>query len=131
MGSFVNPNYISGLKAGADLSASTNRYIALQIEADGDVNTAGANEYEFVGFLQNLPAGDGSAAEIAGHGGGSKAIAAGNITAGNKLTTDASGHLVAITTGQTKACVAMALENAVDNDIFNVLVLDGTSHTEP
>lgn len=130
MPSFASANYLSGLKAGADLSAAANRYKALQIAADGDVELATANEMEFVGFLQNTPA-NGAAAEIAGNGGGSKAIAGGTIAAGNRLTTDANGDLVAITTGQTKACVAIALEGAVDNDVFSVWVLDGSTHTAP
>lgn len=129
-GSFPSANYISGLRAGADLSASTNRYKALLLATDGDVELAVANEMEFIGFLQNTPA-SGEPAEIAGVGGGSKAIAGGTINAGDLLTTDAAGDLVAITTGQTKAAVARALEGAVDNDIFAVLVLAGTTHTAP
>lgn len=126
--SFPQANYIPGFRAGADLSSS--RYVALQLASDGDVEAATANEMEFIGFLQNAPA-SGAVAEIAGLGGGAKAIAAGNINPGDKLTTDSSGHLVAITTGQTKAAVAVALSSAVDNDIFDVLVLSGSTHTYP
>jgi hypothetical protein len=129
-GSFPTANYIPGFRAGADLSASTNRYKALFLATDGDVELATANEMEFIGFLQNCPA-SGSPAEIAGMGGGSKAIAGGTIDAGNLLTTDGNGDLVAITTGQTKAAVARALEGAVDNDVFAVLVLSGATHTAP
>ncbi len=125
MSSIVTPKYISGRKAGADLSATAKRYTALQLEADGDVNTTGADEADFIGFLQNLPA-DTKGAEIAGPSGGSKAIAAGTITAGNFLKTDASGHLLAIGPNETARCVAMALESAVDNDVFEVLVLQPT-----
>jgi hypothetical protein len=127
MSSFPTPVLISGFVAAADLSAK--RYTAVLLGASG-VNVAGADEMEFLGFLQNAPA-SGAQCEIAVNGGGSKAIAAGNITAGDKLTTDASGHLVAITTGQTKAAVAIALTAAVDNDVFEVLVLDGSTHTYP
>ncbi len=129
-GAFPTANYIPGFKAGADLSAATNRYKALQLAADGDVELATANEMEFIGFLQNTP-GDTAPAEIAGPGGGSKAVAGGTIQAGDKLTTDGSGDLVSITTGQTKAAVAIALEDAADNDIFAVFVLPGTTHTYP
>lgn len=127
MSSFPTPVLISGLTAAADLS--TKRYKAVLLGASG-VNVAGANEMEFVGFLQNAPA-SGGVCEIAANGGGSKAIAGGTIAAGDKLTTDASGDLVAITTGQTKAAVAIALTGAADNDIFEVLVLSGSTHTYP
>jgi hypothetical protein len=130
MSSFPNPVYLSGLRAGADLSASTNRYKAVFLATDGDVELATANEMEFIGFLQNTPA-SGSPAEIATAGGGSKAIAGGAIDAGQLLTTDAAGELVAITTGQTKAAVARALQSAADGDIFAVNVLSGTTHTAP
>ena len=122
MVSIVTPKYITGRKAGADLSATTKRYTSLQLEADGDVNTTGADESDFIGFLQNLPA-DTKPAEIAGPSGGSKAIAAGTITAGNFLKTDSNGHLLAIGPNETARCVAMALLSAVDNDVFEVLVL--------
>ena len=123
MSSIVTPKYISGRRAGADLSATAKRYTALQIEADGDVNTAAIDEADFIGFQQNLPEED-KGVEIAGASGGSKAIAAGVITAGNFLKTDASGHLLAIAANETARCVAMALESAVDNDVFEVLVLE-------
>lgn len=130
MPSFPTANIISGFRAGADLSASTNRYTAVKIAADGDIETAGANSMDFIGFLQNLPA-SGGACEIAVGGGGSKAISGGSITAGDRLTTDANGALVTITTGQTKMAAAIALEGAASGDIFAVFVLPGVTHTEP
>lgn len=135
MSSIVTPKYISGRKAGADLSAAAKRYTALQLESDGDVNTAAANEAEFIGFQQNLPE-SGKAVEIAGPGGGSKAIAAGTISPGHWLKTDSSGHLLAIGAYETARAVAFALEAAVDNDVFEVLVIEprlvtGTSGLTP
>lgn len=130
MSSFPNPVLLSGLRAGADLSAESNRYKAVFLATDGDVELAVANEMEFIGFLQNTRA-SGSPVEIATAGGGSKAIAGGNIVAGNLLTTDANGDLIAITTGQTRAAVARALQGAVDNDVFSVIVLSGATHTAP
>lgn len=121
MSSTIKANYISGRRSGADLSATANRYIALQLEADGDINKSAAAEQNFIGFLQNLPEAD-KGAEIAGMGGGSKAIAAGTITAGQFCKTDANGHLLAIAS-ETANAVAVALESAVDNDVFEVLVL--------
>ena len=121
MSTINTPNYIVGLNAGADLSADAKRYVALQIEADGDVNVAAANEQNFIGFLQDTPD-DTKPASIAGMGRGSLAIAGGTITAGQFCTTDSSGHLVAIS-AETKNAVAIAMVSAVDNDVFEVLVL--------
>ena len=120
---FIPANRAPGFKAGADFSALTEatKYIALTLDADGDVNTAGANEQDFIGFLQNAPKED-SPAEVAIVGGGSKAIAAGNITQGDFLKSDANGHLLAISS-ETANAVAFALQSAVDNDVFSVLVL--------
>lgn len=123
MTSFTPRNYITGLKAGEDLSALTNntKYVALQLDTDGDVIKTAAGEQVCVGFLQNAP-GNNKAAEIAGYGGGSLAIAAGTIAAGDFLKTDANGHLLKISS-ETANAVAVAMESAVDNDVFEVLVL--------
>lgn len=120
---FIPANRAPGFKAGADFSAlsETTKYIALTVDADGDVNTAGADEQDFIGFLQNAPKED-AAAEVAIMGGGSKAVAAGNITAGDYCKTDANGHLLAMSS-ETANAVAFALSNAVDNDVFDILVL--------
>lgn len=122
-GSFPTANYLSGMKSAADLSASTNRYIAVRKNSVNDeIAAAGANERDFIGFLQNTPAA-GKQAEIATFCGGSKAIAAGTIAAGAFLKTDASGHLLQIGTYENAFAVAVALESAVDNDVFTVFTL--------
>lgn len=125
MTSFTPPNRLAGLKAGADFSAlgAHTKYVALQLATDGDVETAGANEGEFIGFLQNTPEA-GEPAEVCGAAGGSLAIAAGTITAGDFLKTDASGHLLAIGAYENANAVAVAMDSAVDNDVFEVFVLN-------
>lgn len=122
-GAFLPAVYLAGFRAGADYSAltDTTKYIAVQLDTDGDVVVAAAGEQVNIGFLQNKPA-DQEPAVIAGPGGGSKAIAAGTIAAGDFLKTDSSGHLLKISS-ETSNAVAIALESAVDNDVFNVLVL--------
>lgn len=122
MSSTITANYVTGRKSAANLSAVANRNIALQLDSSGTVNVAGANEGEFIGFLQNLP-NTAEAAEIAGACGGARGIAAGVITAGNFLKTDASGHLLAIGAYESANAVAVALESAVDNNVFEVYVL--------
>lgn len=124
MGTFNKANYKAGFKAGADLSASTNRYKAVRLTGDDEVTLCVAGGVGFIGFLQNTPA-DTKAAEVAGDGGGSKAIAGGTIAAGARLTTDANGDVVTATS--TDTVVAKATVAAVDGDIFAVEVLDGTT----
>ena len=123
MSSHDTPNYISGLKAGEDFSALTalTGKVALQLDTDGDVTKTGAGVINFVGFLQNLPK-DQEDAEIAVFGGGSEAIAAGTIDEGKFCKTDANGHLLEISS-ETAFAVAFALDSAVDNDVFRVMVL--------
>jgi hypothetical protein len=124
MTSFTERNYIIGLDSGADYSALTNddKYIALQLDTDGDVIVAAANERYNIGFLQNAPD-NGKGADVAGPGGGSLAVAAGTITSGDFLKTDSSGHLVSIGTYEQAYAVAIAMDSAVDNDVFEVYVL--------
>lgn len=123
MGSFhIVPLLIPGFRAGADLSATTDRYTAVQLEADGDVIVTAAEDADFLGILQDTPA-SGAPAEIAGPGGGSKARAAGTIAPMQPLKTDASGHLVPVGPFENAKVVAFALESAVDNDVFSVMVV--------
>lgn len=124
-GAFIEAVYLPGFRAGGDLTALTDatKYIALQLASDGDAEVAAANEGEFLGFLQAVPQETTSVLAIAGPGGGSKAVAAGTIAAGDFLKTDSSGHLLAIGAYENANAVAVALESAVDNDVFNVFVL--------
>lgn len=117
MASFPKPTLITNLVAGSDLS--TSQYKAIVLSADGAVDVAGAN-VAGIGFLHNSPL-TGAVAEIATVGGGAKATAGGTITAGDLLKTDANGDVVTAVNGEN--FVGMALESAVDNDVFGVLVV--------
>jgi len=123
MRSHDTPNMVAGLKAGEDFSALTalTGKIALQLDIDGDVTTSGAGVINFIGFLQNLPKNN-EDAEIAVFGGGTEAIAAGTIDEGKFLKSDANGHMLEMS-GETAFAVAFALDSAVDNDVFRVMVL--------
>lgn len=123
--SFIPGNYIPGYRAGTDLTAltDTTKYVALKMATDGDVELAGANEQNFIGFNQLIPQETTSILEIAGPGGGSKAIAAGTITAGDFLKTDANGHLLSIGAYESAFAVAFAVSSGVDNDVIDVFVL--------
>ena len=103
MSSFTQSRYITGLKAGADLSAQANLHCAVKLDASGDVVLCGAGELG-LGFLMNLP-GLGEAAEVAGIGGGALGISAATLGEGAELAADANGHLVAaVATGTREPC---------------------------
>lgn len=116
-------NYIVGFKADEDFSALTDATVnvALKLDTDGKVTKAGAAAQNFVGFLQNAPK-SGENAEIAGAGGESLAIAAGDIEEGQFCKINGDGHLVAMSS-ETANCAAFALQGAADNDVFRVLVM--------
>lgn len=117
MANYPTSIIIANLVAGSDLSSS--QYKAVKLSSDGAVDVAGAGE-SAIGFLMNVPIA-GRMAEIATIGGGAKAIAGGTIAAGDLLKVNADGDLVK-TTGYNDH-VAIAMESAVDNDIFGVLVV--------
>lgn len=114
---FNSPRKISNFVAGADLSAEANRYLSVKLDSSGDVVKSGAGE-ESIGFLFNLPK-TGENAEVAALGGGALGIAAGTITVGNYLKSDANGKLVVASTAGDLA-IARAMKSAVVNDIFEI-----------
>lgn len=108
---------ISNFRAGADLSAESNRYKAVKFDGSGNIILATAGD-PAIGFLYNLPK-SGRVAEVATIGGGSLAIAAATIAAGAFLKSDANGDLVVASTANDLA-IARAMKSAVDNDVFEV-----------
>ncbi|MGB9886747.1 MAG: hypothetical protein ACPLRW_07115 [Moorellales bacterium] len=102
--------------AGADLSNS--QYLAVKVNASGQVVLAGAGE-NAIGILQNKPA-NGQAAQIMVLG-ESKAVYGASVTAGQNLAADASGKLVPAS-GEA-AVLAVALESGGANEIHTVLLV--------
>lgn len=106
------------IPAGADLSAATKQYTVVKVDNTGRViNTAVLGEASD-GILQNLPK-LGDPAKV-GIGGVSKARAGGTITAGAKVTANATGLVVAAAAGNK--IVGTALSAAVANDVIPVLL---------
>lgn len=83
-----------------------------------DAGTGSIGDDLCVGFVTQDVA-LGKLASVAVFGGGAVGIAAGNISAGDQLKTNADGHLVATTT-TGDIIVAIAQESAVDNDVFAI-----------
>jgi len=105
-------------RASADLSSYI--YYAVQLDSNGEVALANATS-ETLGILQNAPDAQYEEAEV-GMIGFSKAKAGGTISIFDKLAPDANGKLAATTTDGDDY-VAVALEAAVENDVFQVFLV--------
>ena len=116
MASFKDPNYLKGVKAGADLSGSLHK--AVKLDSSGDIVLAGAGEG--IGILMNAPA-LGRDAEVSVNGGGGLGSAGGTISVGDPLKSDASGNLVLAAVAGDRV-IAEALEAAVTGQAFSVLL---------
>ena len=114
MSSLNQPRIAQGFKAGADLSAKIHR--ALKFSA-GKLIVAGAGEG--IGFCYNAPKTD-EGGELVMVGGGGKGVAAGTITQGAELKSDANGLLTPATSANDLV-IAIAMEAAVLNDVFEIM----------
>lgn len=104
------------LPAAADLSAQ--QYRCVTVNASGQAAVANATSL-VVGILQNNPP-SGQAATVA-YSGVSKARAGGVIAAGARVTSDASGNVIAAATAGD-AVIGVALEGAASGDYIKVLL---------
>lgn len=106
-----------------DLSAKT--YFAVKHDSNELVVLAGAGE-QAIGILQNAPLGTATEEALAQVRtlGLSRAKAAGTITSGAFLKSDADGKLV-VTTTDRDLSIGMALTSADSGDEFLMLVIPG------
>ena len=98
--------------AAVDLSAKVH-YLA-KVDTTGKFDLASASTDSILGVIT-----EGAAANkpvTVQYGGQSKAIAGGVITAGDRLTADSSGKMVATTTAGNRV-IGIALESGTTNDI--------------
>ena len=114
---FNAPRNLSGVVAGADLSAAANLNLSVKFDGSGDIVVTGAGE-KGEGFLVNSPK-LGEVVEYSSLGGGALAVAAATIAAGDFLKSDAAGKMVIANTAGDLA-IAKAVEPAVANDVFEV-----------
>lgn len=99
---------VPGLAAAADLS--THQYKFVKLTAAEKVNLADTLGEPVVGVLQNKPAGDGHAAEVAIDGSVTKVLSGALVVAGTYVTTDATAR--AVTAGATENRVGLAITGA-------------------
>lgn len=114
MSGFDTPRLLTGVKAGADLSAKQNRFI--KFDGSGDFVVAGAGEGSHI--LMNAPI-SGEFVEAASLGGGAELKLAATISAGDFLKSDSNGDAVAATSAGDLA-LARALTDGVSGDIIKV-----------
>lgn len=117
-----NPFYIT-MSANGAIAARK----AVKISS-GEAVIAAAETDALIGLNSQLAAADNEHADII-VGGVAEGIAGGNISEGNAVTADSNGDLVAVTntmktTGDVRI-IGYALADAVDDDIFAVLVQPG------
>lgn len=105
------------IPAAADLSAQ--QYRCMTVNSSGQAAVANATAL-VVGILQNEPTAAGQAATVA-YAGVSKAKAGASITAGSRVTADASGNVIAAATAGD-AVIGVALDGAAANDVIRVLI---------
>lgn len=102
-------------KVATAVSLATKQYRALKLSGDNLAIASVAGE-PVLGVLQNAPAASETATVMTL--GITKAVAAGTIAAMERVSVDASGEFVKAVGGDY--AVGMALESAVDNDVFTL-----------
>lgn len=118
MASDGNLQCIPGLEAGADLSAAQYRFMELTTGQATRINTQGELA---VGVLQNAPAAQHRAAEVA-YAGVTKVVAGATVTTSVKVMSDNEGRAIDWTTGNHALGVALEA-GAAAGDIFRILLL--------
>lgn len=86
------------------------------------VAVASSTTAKTIGITQVEVTGSGSAVEVARPGGGAKALAQTTIAAGKLLTAHTDGSLKPVAAANDRV-IAVAMEDAVANDLFSVEVL--------
>lgn len=107
-------NTVETFEAGQDLS--TKQYYFVTMASDGQVDPTGAGAAAD-GVLQNAPAAAGRAASVA-ISGRVKVVAGGTITAGANVASNASGAVVAASTGNI--VLGKALEAGVSGQYVTI-----------
>lgn len=105
----------------ADAAIAKGKVVKLGTDFKHVAVCSAATDKSF-GILQSAPGSAEAVCEVAMPGGGAKGLAGGTITTGDLLAPDSAGKLVATTTENDRV-VAIALQDAVADDIFNVDVV--------
>lgn len=116
-----SPSRVQSFKA----TAAMDRGLAVKAGADNEhTQVASAATDKIMGLSNTAPTGADEMTEVCLPGGGAKGKLGGTVSAGDMLTSDANGKLVATTTAGNRY-IAMAMEDGVANDLIAVEVVAG------
>ncbi|MEO1082395.1 MAG: capsid cement protein [Pseudomonadota bacterium] len=116
----ARPGQIVTFRAPAPVAA---RAIVTFGAADGEVVAASAVSNTLLGVAEQIGSRDNGTVDVI-LSGIAEVVAGGNITRGMALTVNAQGQAVAVSAG-TDSVIGIAMQNAVANDIIDVLILQG------
>lgn len=115
MSSYIQPNFKTYC---ADAAIEENRFVKLGSSDKHVAKSAAAEKAIGVNMSENVQTGDDC--EIAHLGGGALIKAAGAITRGDSIKSDANGQAVVAASGEWAPGIAM--ESAVAGDVINILL---------
>lgn len=121
---YEQPAIVITLEASADLSLK--QYTFVKVTGGQTVGAVAAGSDIAIGVLQNKPAAAGRAATINTNG-VSKCIAGAAITAGASVSFNASGQVIAATTGLRIVGIALQAAGAANDTIAVNLNFAGTA----
>jgi len=116
----ARPSHIKTFVAPA---AVAGRSVVTFGAADGEVAAASAVSDTLIGIAERIGSRDNNRVDVV-ISGIAEAVSGGNITRGDYLTTDASGHVVTSGAG-TDRIVGIAMASAVAGDHIDVLIAQG------
>lgn len=109
-------------KSTNDLSALTNLYHLVKLDANSQVVLASAASDKIIGILQNTPKANETASVLARSASGiGKAYAGGSIAIGDYLTADSNGAVVT-TTSAGNEVVGIAVEVGASGQVVSFLL---------
>lgn len=107
------------IEAGADLSAGQYRFVL--IASDGQVDLVSSAGGDADGILMGKPSAAGKAAEIAISGVAKIVVGTGDLSAGDKVQSDASGE--GIQAASADHVLGKCLKDGVDGEIVPILLV--------
>lgn len=118
----MNPLLIKSFKASAAIGA----YLIAKASGDKTVATAAGSTDKLVGITREMATDSGGMADLT-LAGAAELILGGNVSFGDRLTSDASGKgvVVASVSGTVVNTIAVALADGVANDRIPVLLAPG------
>lgn len=110
---------LQAISVQASTDLSSNQYMFVFVNSSGQL-AASAVDGDIVGVLQDKPAAQGRAGNVA-FAGRTKIKLGGTVAAGNRVTSDASGNAIAIASGSAVSA-GVALTSGTNGQIVDMLI---------